>query len=514
MRRLFLALTLALLPGLGRATPQEVHDATLALDADRLETLFAEAHAATLEGEMTIDALYAMQDVLRASPGGKTWEVVDLWLEAHPDSPYARISRGYQLAKAAAVARGDDLAYNTAPAALRLFHDYMEEAARMAGAVWQEHPDYPLAGLLVLHTGHVAPRLTDADADHLLARLMELAPGRTLIHAGAFLALPQWGGSGPQRIAGLCDAHAEQVQATLPVAYTEIDCRADALISAPFPRESQAKALSRLGPEIPDWLDSMEGAAHYFLIDQVSAESARRLLEREVPRSLEDLRLAEMYEMEIVGGGLADPIYRRSFDAAQDWAEARIAIAPADLDAIRLLGAEPQQFQGSWPQAANAPRQRELLGNAVAVAPFDAEGWADLGLSMRDPDPLALPGVPALQNAIVYSGHDPEYILHLMTYLAFPVAIGRDAERPDLTEETALAAVACPMVRAGRLLEYACTLPQNGDTCGMIFLRPGNAVLAPIEYALENGYCPAEQQSDVFDLLYELQEVALPVAGN
>lgn len=493
-----------------QVTPDALRALALAGDVEGLEAAFAEVHEAAREGRLTPDEVRAFGRPLHLG-GGPVWTVVDDWLRARPDSPYANATRAWQLDARAWGLRGTAPARDTWPEAMAGFVA-AEHAAWVHGLRAHEAaPDFvPGSDALLALDLHVG-ELSDADFDTLLAEVMEATPNHGTLLRAAGRTRVEWGGGGPDAAWVICTTYAPVV--TDAEGYDADACMAEIILrqgfGGPIRQVAADVALSRPEP----WLDRARLEVARFV---PVAGGDRLLREAVADRLASDLSLTDTLDLALthdVAHALPDGrpgVFGDVLVRVQAEARDTLRLHPADPEAIDALLWSMAPAGVELPHAS--PEERTALLRArLGATPYDPETWSELARASLDiMDPLDERHLPYGINAIVYSNHGYNELGALLggfdaRLMAANWPRGLVPEYPSLPEEEMAALldrVLCPIVRAQRLADAACEEARGMEAAQCRGGGPAPRIAAAVDYAEAGGFCPWERAAPVASLSY------------
>ncbi|MCK0120109.1 hypothetical protein MWU61_06135 [Loktanella sp. F6476L] len=178
-------------------------------DVEGLEALFAQTHRRVSSGELRPNHLRALNTWLIVSDPEVLAVTYD-WLDAMPESIYAKVVVSFQIRQLSSGIRGERTAINTHPEALTRFNYLREEAFRLASEAFTAAPGYVPASDAVIMLNGTMQVFWSEGIDAIVANTMALEPNFVTVRRAAYMHLPQWGGegtSGVERLCNLCSAN-------------------------------------------------------------------------------------------------------------------------------------------------------------------------------------------------------------------------------------------------------------------------------------------------------------------
>lgn len=508
MRGIVFLLILLVMAVSARATvtPETLREMAYAGDIDGAEAAFAQAHAESVSGDISYDALRELTSVLIVSHPDVI-DFVDAWMHEYPDSPYAQIAYVFQLRQTAWRLRGERFVGQTPPAAMQAFQDLQNRGMTIALGAYAQAPDYvPASDAVILH--QLTTKRLDWDAFAVIVEdVMAITPNRGSLWRVSLLTLRQWGGVGHLGVQGLCEQYADRIT-DVDDGYSVDVCIIDLIHTTSSSETAQAFANQRLGTLThPNVLLARLRQAR----DRQTLEDDALILSYLADVSLMDrqnatnlawqLRIDENSEAQL-----------RAMDARwQAEAEAGIIHDPYNRNYIEVLLGRyglPVAQSRYYDNAALA--RREILTQRLAAgALFDASAWADIGLSKRNSARTSaemLLADPYYINAIYYGDYAQEYTTALMVAKAELFALHQmfvaSGQATELTDEELEQDVLCPLARVDRLFVAMCEAnPDPRQPCSDF-----EAVYPPyreaMEHIVDHGLCEAERAAEIEDLLY------------
>jgi hypothetical protein len=400
--------------------------------------------------------------------------------------------------------RGSDLPRFTWP-------DAMDEMANLHGAAMEmalrardAAPDLVAASDAVIR---VAQAFGAADlAEEELARIMAIAPNHGSLTRASNSMAPKWGGS-VDAIVRSCEGYA----ALLPDVqdYTVDICLVEMLTEAPVrgaPRDWAWDMLTQL-PDHPNLLAArMERAVG----GHGSAQEKIAALEAYLDSGGTNFIAAWHLDVERTtldpnaDGGLQTFVIR-------EFAKTTEALThnggnPTLVDHyLDLLG----RLEG-----ANLPADiptEAILRNLLAIAPYNADAWADLArLQARGGQAEDFrDAAPFIANAIAYSNHKPDVISGMINLYDWSFPGVTDAARSGFLDDLGagkspdiVTDVACPYVRMTRVLLEVCAA-EGLAPAGCRDTKYGfQSMNDEMEEITSHGLCQTERTADIADLFY------------
>lgn len=476
-------------PAMAQVTPDELRDLACAGDVEAIAAALAESHLRYQAGEITGEDLRDLSRPLQLG-GGIAWDVVDAWLAAEPDSPYALTLRAQQLDARAWDLRGTGSGRETAPEALQGFATMKQEAQDLARRAFRAAPDYLPASDILLAAGAVdlGPEALDATRDRgTLIRWLAWSP-------------PWWGGGGIPEMEAICSMFAQYVETPGP--YVERVCLADAIAQYQM-MEGFDFAVSVLSANDDPWLATARLDAATIQPVEDGDRWIRDGLGTPGIRPEQRLRAAIAHDVMYYG---EPPQFDRVWAEVSAEAEANLSLYPSDVTSLRVLLWTEGVAGAAW-SGPDPTRREELLRAWVVAAPYDGHRWLDLAYEhLRRMTPFEAPDPELWTQAALWSADRRSVLDQLLDDYALRIQlIGWPPEMvpPELSHGTQaerdafVDAMACRMVRVERLAaDQPCLSPGQ---CPAQSRHP--MVRRVIDGATERGLCDYERSAPVGDLV-------------
>lgn len=224
-------------------TRAELFEVALAGDVDGLEAIFSGAHRAFGENKLSADDLRALNTMLIVTHPG-ILEVTEKWVEAYPNSIYAKSVRSFQISNMAWRIRGAEYARDTYPEALRLFDEFNERAFELAYDAFQSAPGYVPASDAVIMLNQTMHVFWGHEIESIIEDTMAQTPNFGTLARAAKMHWPQWGGEGPSGVR----RHCNRFVPLMPKldGFTPETCAAILIFGQPFSQEDRFAAASQL----------------------------------------------------------------------------------------------------------------------------------------------------------------------------------------------------------------------------------------------------------------------------
>lgn len=437
----------------------------------------------------------------------KMRDFITAWRVAKPASPHALAAQAELLWRAARLARGDELARWTYPAAFQLQNEFLLQARDLAWQAYDLAPDLVLASDAVIRVAKLS-----GGQDYIpevLAKVMAVTPNHSsLIRATNALA-PNWGGS-LEVMAEQCALYAGRIPDAPD--YTDETCMIDAIFSADirgWPRTWAQSALDENDNLILE---------HARITDAINwrqgTDAANKVLARYLaqPDNV-DWDAANIHDQYYRGPHNLPPLSPEVFQRRYDHAIAEIAYDPYDPELLQIAF-ENVWYEGQPRRHIDESVELEARRRTLMVAPYNAEAWSKYGSMAKfafkykedEYDPYFI-------NAIVFSNHRPDYLLQFGTYKLIDLlqtlyhAPTNTIVIRDLPESVELVdALVCPLVRVTRVMDEVCATSGQGENqCGASWpIAHWQQVMALAE---TEGVCTAERTTPVEELFYQPQVI-------
>ncbi|MEQ8292985.1 MAG: hypothetical protein RIA08_12345 [Roseovarius sp.] len=392
-------------------TRTDLYAAIEAGDHRLVETTFAELQAQTLANEVGVNRLRGLYGVFGTS-NPRIVGFAESWLEAYPDSPFARTGLAWARSSTGWNIRGEKLARQTFPDALEAFSLLHRDAWDLAFAAHETDPALVPASDALLALANSTGEYERAF--EVLDRAMTLRPDLGTLERATLMTAPGWGGKWDTAEA-LCDHYGPTIDPGKTDA--TLHCKVYA-------------ALNYHVGEMGEWgLDILERtpipALDYLRIHMATSSSASRA----------DAAFAHAY---LTRDGFTDVRNARRFDENVAWQygydflgeshlrQARKNAAealehdPYDPALNRIMAEDVMAFELQGDSLTHrvverVPTEQKLLhvGRQLAVSPYDPELWTEYATLLRlvDRQGAMLKAEPYAINAIVYSNYSPGYVI-------------------------------------------------------------------------------------------------------
>ena len=468
--RIILGLCLALftLPAMAcntEAPSLAVRDATYAHDIQRVEALLDENQSLFERGKRTAEEtrfLFRHFTVLRPD----TFTFIDDYLRAYPDSPYALTAQAWANYVVSWQVRGEKIARDTYPDAMREFSRLQLAAWRHAEKAYRKRPRLIAASDALIKLAN--PNGQANARELILAEVMSIDPNAGTLGRAVAQVIRGWGGTWEMG-ARMCETHAPKVPNADELAVS----RCKIPLADKFEDQFDWLTAQLKSGKFPGYEHLLLGfmfTSSWSEITRADAELIHRVMSMDGYISQKHLTsydsLALKYDLPL----MTETVSRRRHEVAQKTCEQ----SPVDIWCNNVLS-EPimtslknengmitvKVVERPSPEAA-----LEYAQNRVAGSPYNPEAWSLLLTQMMANNRFThvTQAEPYRVNAIVYSNHD---VNKLRSYLddkfyeydafqrteagEFPAEMmkffeGLD-EGPDMI---------CPMIRAARLIDATC----------------------------------------------------------
>lgn len=182
----------------------QMRDAVYANDLEKVEVLITENQTLFERGERTAEDMRQLFGVFDTT-NPKAADLAAKWVEAKPQSPYANAAMAWVLSNRGWNIRGEELARDTYPEALRIFRDIHKRARHHAEIAYEIEPRLIAASDAIISsangTGNRKHALEVVDA------VMQVDPNNRTLNLARGLTSPGWGGSWDM-VENLCESYA------------------------------------------------------------------------------------------------------------------------------------------------------------------------------------------------------------------------------------------------------------------------------------------------------------------
>ena len=463
-------------------------------DADfgEAEAVLRTAHLNQMSGHLSHDELRSVFTVFDTN-NPEVARFAEAWVSAYPESPYANSGLAWVLIQTSWVIRGDGLAREIYPAALREFRRMQEEAWQHAVAAFDKDPTLiPATDAIIGLANPVGRRGLGLATMH---KVMDQDPNRGTLQRGLFLTNPGWGGKWSMA-EHLCQKYAPQVEWPEGDATEYCLLYAGGSYHAPSQFDRVYKVLNKGRYPSLDYM-RLERALHPTATRQ-EAEFAREYLSRD---DVTEVMHAENYDLHVANrygfNFLAETHLRR----AQEEARAKLQRDPYNPKLLRVLlrsvSTRTRTAAGVSSSTVSRPDpedQKEYMRRILVASPYVSRHWLQYAQALYQGRPENIvKDEPYRINAIVYSDHDPEHLFgyafekwRLLDMLERLDAESESAAFQQLTKSDQAKALEeiekwihardsldidrdlkCPMMRAYRLHLYLCRGSDSPDCAPM-----------------------------------------------
>lgn len=468
-------------------------------DVAGLEIAFEEARQALTDGQSTADNLRAMVDALIVSdPTVRAGMVA--WLDQKPDSPYAATITAFIRYRDSFAVRGQGSTSETWPAAIDEFRSMQVEGSQLALQAYEAAPDFvPASDAVMTFQGTVRPLSTGA-FEAVVAAVMADTPNRGSLQRAAYQALPQWGGEGLTAVARLCSAHALHVH-DVPD-YDIESCTIDLLAQHDFGRDARMMVADLLMQNDNPIFDKLRLSAGMIEGPAQAEDAMREILE---DPEIGDLELAAIYDhSHAIPQGLPvmEPVVR---DLVIADIRSRLEVDPYNVYLIRAL-MEAEGWDQLAPPLLSASDMVALNRDLLVASPYDPYAWVEFASGLRQlgrsDDPAFL---SAQINAVAYSRHQSGPLHNLTGSLMRAAEDLAQDDYPGASEDVdfdALELTLCPLVRAERLLQQACAVPDEWDWSCSSSAEEAPRVAAAVADITARGWCTWERTAPLSEIRF------------
>lgn len=510
MKHLLYCLSLVLCGAVSSAVADDAasfDDMFMASDIASISTHLTDLHAAHLAG--AVEASDLRTPFSRFSGTAPHIEpMIDAWLAADPQSPYANAAAAWVYYGIAWRLRGNDIYRYTWPAAMEGFNANLAKSQSHAWAAFDVAPDLVAASDALLVNEMALDQLGPFGVLQLTQAVMAATPNRGTLQRASAAFRPDWGGD-MTRVEQLCRDNAGRVESVEN--YTVDACIADMILWNGVRGDLAQRSVQVLADHGWDGFEehryssyvrgrdtglTVEDVADYLMQDDVVDYALAQEFYNEqfynFPRSEVNRQIA------------ATQIILRTKDAARD----RLPHDPGDPTTVEmvLFGTETAVDRVAHP---NPDEAAALWGNVIAAAPYDPSWWMETGYNLnRTTDAgYRAGGMAAFGNAIAYSNHKPDYIGAVLNHVSYEHV---DLARRDADFDTAAydAAVTCPAVRLQRLFAAVCDGSPRAFRCNMR-ARIDDLAVPILADAQARGVCETERQSTLPEIVFYPSDITL-----
>lgn len=386
----------------------QIREALYANDIDLVEQLLGENQDLFEAGLRTADdtrCLFRHFTKMRPT----TYEFVDAWRAAYPDSPYAHTAKAWVNYVVSWPLRGDGYVHQTYPAAISEFTELQRSAWQHAEIAYLVRPRLIAASDALIKLAN--PNGKFLVREDVLKTVMTTDPNLGTLNRAKNQVLPNWGvGNNWQVAAAMCESYADHVPHAKP----------DAVMRCKLPLADRYR-------EHWDWL--MEALAtdaypefdylrlYTFVRPDASAEDAARAYNimsgpwYTYTRYLTDYdALALKYDLPLLTASVTK---RR-----HDFAATELAHSPLSLELLKrvsepVLRSSKDEAGRLHVKVLSRPTAEMALDYAqrrILAEPYSPEAWTELLTQLMRSGQISnlKAGEPYRENAIVYSNHNAE----------------------------------------------------------------------------------------------------------
>ncbi|EBA12999.1 DUF4034 domain-containing protein [Roseobacter sp. CCS2] len=490
---------------LAQTTPEQIRNYAYSGDVLRVEAAFAQAHQASLTGQISYNDLRALSDVLTVTHPDIIAFTVK-WREEYPDSPYAMALRSAQLMQNSWTIRGTKSIRDTHQEALRAFHELQVAAVALAREAYDAAPDYVAASDVVFRGQLATKPLSNRAFYTMLRDVMEATPSRQSLAYALSVTLPNWGGGGYRVILPLCDEFAAKVVDV--TGYTTDVCAIDMIHQ--FDRSDAAR----------NYADGLLDSVFHPLTDPArarramarQAEGDRRFLIEYMSRpGFMDIRTASRFKWNFRNDDETEALMVALDARLQANAAEQLRHDPLNIDHMSIIKRETI-ILAELTIRPDRERNRIFAQRSILVSPYDSSNWESAATFLGRGNTIeSLSSYdPYLINAIVYSDHSMLSLRALMIkktggYRKYLQRVSTGNITP-LPEEELHHVVHCPAIRLARLMQAVCDGRDQdcNEAAGL------SDSLDQIFSEVEAGdLCQYERNGSIADLLYTPVQVDL-----
>ncbi len=513
LRSIFICLALTLSqPAHAAISPEDLRDMAYAGDVHGAETALAEAHAQSLSGEISYDALRDIVTALLTSHPDVNAFSAD-WIAAYPASPYAKSVRAFQMNNAAWDMRGDKFVHQTHPDALYAFGHIRAQAQDLAKEAYEAAPDFVPASDAVLMLELGQRSLSDDRHRKLTRDILALTPNSGTLGRALYISRRNWGGRGFGLVSQYCYLFAGQIVEFDD--FTPEVCTAY-MVGWLNMYDDNARAHA---------IDVLENTDHPALgrirlwraFERRSDADRRELLDWFQEPDNHDYYYAHLFQRSFRNDSESAAIFKDMDARIQAYAQAALPDNPFSPSLIHILARDYDPIRGSGTFAYDGKLQANLAQRLSVSKPYDSAVWLDVALFVGRPFYLGegAAHAQAAHNAIYYDPHNhlpyDRYLTDLsLTYRDYREAqdMGWELSAPMMTPHQIDRVVLC---EAMRVLRFIAVLDENLPASHDPAERPANNpevhdMIAEVE---RRDICH-KQRFDALETLWYTPTFAIP----
>ncbi|MDA8747736.1 hypothetical protein N9M66_05950 [Litoreibacter sp.] len=432
------------------------------------------------------------------------------WVKDMPNSLYALTAQVWVNYNIAWFVRGDEAAHQTYPDAMNVFSRLMGDALHLALKANALDNGFVPASDAILRLG--LQKTLPRPVEDYLAEIMEISPNYGSLLRGFSSTHPGWGGRWSD-VEQMCNTYAALVPDF--EGYTSRICKLDAAITAKHHHNIQSGYIETLEdfehPAIKDY--RLYAALFLFSNVKIVDELARaQVMESEFTNVSRAVEYDRFIAAQHGWPAQALNVYARAIKEAED----RLPTDPHNPELLKTLALETVNGT-AVPNQPSYEERIDLLKRSLVFQPYNKviwNEWFTMQFAHWVPDaPLAAEAT--LNNAVVYSNHDPHRVKDAMDYY-FNLAdfqgklYDKAEEMPKIEKQRFLASqfmemsqveFICPFIRAHRVWKEVCAYSTENMQC-----YPREAEVSGYQSLLThtqaNDMCLKERTSPIQEMFY------------
>lgn len=520
MKRIFQSLSVgfmaAVFAGAVAATPaEEFRDLIAEGDVGAIEAMIAQTDAANVESGLTQnDTLRVLFEQFQSTHPDVRATLVK-WRETAPKSFYLKSAEGWHFEHLGWIARGNSYAQNTHPLAFEQMGKLFDRSSAIAWGAFEERTDFvPASDLVAVHYLHGRGKW---DMEKFAEVALTANPSASLLEKIVLAANPKWNGSW-REIEYYCETYADQM---VTDAFYNTDVgKPQAVFHMPATYNGGNKALLRWAREVMDsapdeaMLHARYWDMFYLRPETITPETKDLAISLFDP--LGQNARHDAYDIESRAGvvGFAKE-QKDKIGAALRAQSSGDPLNPDYLNMLqyKILSQYPKALT-EWGVTFGRSSEADVaflnqMEQIAKLAPYRPDVWLTIGsvnAGQRRGNVLFERGLEHYERAVVLSNYDKKYVSEYFNRLALAhtnlklwikseatmVQVspqGEPLEGVEIDPRAMLKTLECPLVRAARLTEYACTEnEQSRNMCGGAHLMKNPVDV--FEEASRHSYCP------------------------
>ncbi len=509
--------------GHGNMSPDEMYAAMVAGDIDEVERNLAAAHVLYLAGEADPNALRRLFSLF-GTTDRRILSFTRDWLAAYPNSPFAHSAQAWNDYHTSFLMRGERSVAETYPVALDMFYDLQQSAWSHARRARAKAPRLLPATDALIRLG-----MTNGRRDEIfdvLDMVMRTDPNWGSLRRAVEGTQPSWGGTW-QEATTLCDHYGPMLNDLPHDPVRHCKLYAAGQVHAKFGdplfrwvqntlREEDFPELDFLRLEIatsPKAFREDVDFAYEYLSDLLSRDEwhyeAASDFDRVVAWKFNYPKIAEAH-YRAMQADAQDQLDRNPYD---DVALKRLRTSLTAYERITDLESMETVVEKPAPDV-----EADYVRRQIAISPFDFSLWADyarLRFPMTGDMPTPMRD-DLLNNAIVFSNHEPFYLMeyaaskefqvqHYKKYMNSRVASIQKSRWRAVNVEAELI---CPMAQATRLYEAICEYDGSSNCRVKRYYR--DRALKVLEEFDAERVCRSVYDGELQDLAFTPIDVEFP----